>query len=98
MSPRSTSAPAADDLAQDDAAAVEREGEGMEPGADVVLLHAQGVGELVGRDRVRGEEEQRLELAFQAHATAAAMEPPLSARTVMGPKGTSCSHAASPRL
>ena len=78
--------PAAADLAQHDPAAVERERERVQARADLVLLDAQGVRELLGRHGVRREEEQRLELALDAHATAAAIEPPVSARTVIGPE------------
>ncbi len=89
--------PAAADLPQHDAAAVERQRQRVQARAHLVLLDAQRVGELLDRHRVGGEEEQRLELALD-HATAAAIPPPDSGRTVIGPNGSSCSHAASPRL
>ena len=74
--------PAAGDLAQDDAAAVERLAELGETVAHRVLARLQGVGQLVERDRLGREEEQRLDLAGEpAHATAS---PRLVARRVLG--------------
>ena len=75
---------------------VERGGQRAQPGRDLVLLDAQRVGELLDRDRVGREEQQRLELALQVHqATAGTAE---SARTVIGPNDSPCSQSASPRL
>ena len=86
--------PAARELAQHAAAAVERRRERAQAGLDLFLGDPQRVGELVDRDRIGGEEEQRLELALD-HATASSDR--RSARTVTGPNDSSCCQSASQR-
>ena len=101
--------PAAGELAQHEPATVERDRQRAQPRGDLVLLDAQRVGELLDRDRVGREEQQRLELSLEVHQrhrcprsharhrlrSAGAAR---SARTVIGPNDSSCSQSASPRL
>src|SRR5918992_3110673 len=57
---------------------------------DLALGHLGGVGQALDRDRLRREEEERLDGSRQIiHEFGT---------TVMGPNGTSCSHFASPAL
>ena len=88
--------PTAGHLAQHDAAAFECAGQLVHCGLDRALARLQRVRQLLERDRLGREEEKRLDLARErAHATAL---PCASARIVIGPNGSGCSHAASPRL
>ena len=56
---------------------------------DLVLAHLAGLGQIGGRDRVRGEEQQRLDYPGQLVHTAL---------TLIGPKGSDWDQAASPAL
>src|SRR4051794_41887729 len=81
--------PAAGNLAQHDAPTVQRLRQFGDRLLDGFLARLHGIRELVHRDGLRRQEQQRLDLAGEgAH----------DARTVIGPNGTSCSHAASPFL
>ena len=89
--------PTAGHLAQHDAAAFERAGQLVHCGLNRALARLQRVRQLLERDRLGREEEKRLDLARErAHATALPLR--ASARIVIGPNGSGCSHAASPRL
>ena len=97
--------PAARQLAQHEPAPVERDAERVQAGGDLVLLDAQGVGQLLDGHRVGREEQQRLQLALELHHATArrpALRAPAaggaSARTVIGPNASSWSQSASPRL
>jgi multidrug resistance efflux pump len=85
--------PAAGELAQHDAAALEHGSQRAQAGLDLVLVDPQRVRELVDRHGVGSEEQQRLELALD-HATARID----SARTVTAPNDSFCSQSASPLL
>ena len=103
---------AATDLAQQDTAAAERVTQLAERLRHVVLGCLQRVRELVDRDGLRRQEQQRLDQAREAghdgtvrdtasrRAAAATRRAGTGAseRTVISPNGSSCCHSASPRL
>src|SRR6185436_17525751 len=85
---------AAGDLAQDDPAPALGEvlAEEAERLLDLPLARLAGLGQVAGADRLRREEEQRLDRACEvAHASASRL-------ILIGPKASLCSQLASPVL
>ena len=82
--------------------AVEGDAQLLEGRHDVLLVGDRGRRQVRDRHGVAGEEQQRLDRAGErAHAAASrtSSTPGTSDRaTVIAPNGSSCSHAASPRL
>ena len=97
---RGEGVPAAD-LAQDQAAALERGAEQVERPVDLGLGRLARLRQLPGAHRLRRQEEQRfdhpLERAHEAISPSAARRWPLAA-TSIGPNTSPCSHVASPCL